>query len=95
MRAAYSASILTLILVSLPGMADEGDEEREDTRGPAGAIDLPQTHAARTRGTAAFDTKLPATGVSKLSTRPASAEALTDAAVRALYQAQGYSIPWS
>ena len=38
MRAAYLASILTLILASSPGMAAEDDGQGEGTRSPAGAI---------------------------------------------------------
>ncbi len=41
MRAAYLVSILTVVLISLPGMAEEGDGEGEATRSPAGAIELP------------------------------------------------------
>ncbi|MCA1603677.1 MAG: hypothetical protein LC776_19240, partial [Acidobacteria bacterium] len=40
-----------------------------------GGHQLSKTHAARTRGTAAFDTKLPATGVSKLLTHSGRATA--------------------
>ncbi|OOO01484.1 MAG: hypothetical protein USCGTAYLOR_02306 [Chromatiales bacterium USCg_Taylor] len=55
MRPAYLALILTLVLVSSPGMAEEGD--REGTRSPAGAIELPVIDVIAT-------TPLPALGTS-------------------------------
>ena len=69
MRAAYSASILTLVLVSLPGMAEEGDEEGEDTRSPAGAIELPVIEVIAT-------TPLPALGT-PIDKVPANVQSLT------------------
>jgi iron complex outermembrane recepter protein len=65
----YSVLILTLTLVSLPGMADEEDEEGEVTRSPAGAIELPVIDVIAT-------TPLPALGT-PLDKVPANVQSLT------------------
>ncbi|MGH2398433.1 MAG: hypothetical protein ACRDF6_01190, partial [bacterium] len=65
MRAAYWVSILTLVLVSFPGRAEEG----EVTRSPAGAIELPVIEVIAT-------TPLPALGT-PLDKVPANVQSLT------------------
>ncbi|MGH8588174.1 MAG: TonB-dependent receptor, partial [Gammaproteobacteria bacterium] len=69
MRAAYSVSILTLTLVSLPGLAAERDGEGEGTRSPAGAIELPVIEVIAT-------TPLPALGT-PLDKVPANVQSLS------------------
>ncbi len=69
MRAACSVLILTLVLVSLPGMAEEGDGGGERTRSPAGAIELPVIEVIAT-------TPLPALGT-PLAKVPANVQSLT------------------
>jgi iron complex outermembrane receptor protein len=69
MRAAYSVLILILVLVSLAGMAEEGDEESEDTRTSARAIELPVIEVIAT-------TPLPALGT-PIDKVPANVQSLT------------------
>ena len=69
MRAACSVLILTLVLVSSPGMAEEGDGGGERTRSPAGAIELPVIEVIAT-------TPLPALGT-PLHKVPANVQSLT------------------
>ena len=67
MHAACALLILTLVLVSSPGMAEEGD--REGTRSPAGAIELPVIDVIAT-------TPLPALGT-PIDKVPANVQSLT------------------
>ena len=70
LHAVYWASILTLILVSSPGMGEEeGAGEGEGTRSPAGAIELPVIEVIAT-------TPLPALGT-PLDKVPANVQSLT------------------
>jgi iron complex outermembrane recepter protein len=69
MRAACLASILALVLVSSPGISEEGDGEGEATRSPAGAIELPVIEVIAT-------TPLPALGT-PIDKVPANVQSLT------------------
>ncbi|MGH8570334.1 MAG: TonB-dependent receptor plug domain-containing protein, partial [Gammaproteobacteria bacterium] len=69
MPAACLASILTLVLGSSPGMAEEGDGRDEGTRSPAGAIELPTIEVIAA-------TPLPALGT-PLDKVPANVQSLT------------------